>query len=409
MSNLHSHAFQRGFAGRAERSGPGNDSFWTWREQMYHFARRASPDDIAAIAAWLYVELLEGGYTTVGEFHYLHHQADGTPYDHPAELSLRVIDAASRAGMRIVHMPVLYRWAGFDRTPLEGTQRRFGHSLDAYGRLIDSLASTTAESRATRIGVAAHSLRAVAPEELAGMLAIRDAHVPGSPVHVHIAEQPKEVEQCIEQMGARPVAWLLDNHPVDRHWCLVHATHVTDDEVAGVARAGAVVGLCPQTEASLGDGIFPARTLLELGGCFGIGTDSHVTRSVARELRTLESGQRLRDLSRTVLTLEPGTSVGESLFRHSLEGGAQALGLGSGHLVSAGPADLVVLDMDSDALTGHRPETWLDAWIFAADDNPVRDVMVDGDWVVQDGRHRARDFVRRAYLAALDRILADTT
>ncbi|HET7358834.1 MAG TPA: formimidoylglutamate deiminase, partial [Rhodanobacteraceae bacterium] len=319
MPNLHSHAFQRAMAGLAERRGQGDDSFWSWRETMYAFAAALGPDDLQAIAAQLYVEMLKAGYTQVCEFHYLHHQPDGTPYADPAAMSLALVEAAREAGIGLTLLPVLYMRGGFDGRPLSPRQRRFGHDVDGFMALFERLRAL--HEPMLRVGIALHSLRAV-PE--AAMREVLDAVAgTGCPIHIHVAEQIGEVQDCLAVHNARPVEWLLDHAPVDARWCLVHATHLTDDELRRAAASGAVAGLCPTTEANLGDGLFPLAAWLDAGGTLGIGSDSHISVSPVEELRWLEYGQRLASRHRNVAARGAGKSVGETLWTAALAGGAQ--------------------------------------------------------------------------------------
>lgn len=402
MPNLHSHAFQRAMAGLTERAGPAEDSFWTWREVMYGFVRRIDPDGLQAVAAMAYAEMLERGYTSVAEFHYLHHDPGGRPYADPAEMSMRVLAAAEATGIGLTHLPVLYVQGGFGGQPAGEGQRRF---LNTPDRLLAIVEACRAAPGAHRTGLALHSLRAVPPDAMAAALAGLSALDPAAPVHIHVAEQTAEVDGCLSWSGRRPVEWLLDRGWPGPSWCLVHATHVTPDEVAGIAAAGAVAGLCPTTEADLGDGLFPARDFLAQGGRFGIGSDSQVIIDAAEELRLLEFGQRLAARRRNLLAPGPGASTGTALYRAAVAGGAQALGLplpASG-LAAGQRADLVVLDPDDPRLYGRSDDTLLDAYVFAGARNAVRDVVAGGRLVVRDGRHVDADAIRRSWRRAVDR------
>ncbi len=400
MPNLHSHAFQRAMAGMAEHAAAGQEDFWTWRHVMYGFVERLGPDEIEAIAAELYVELLESGYTSIGEFHYLHHAPDGTPYADPAELSERIIQAAAGTGIGLTLLPVLYQSSGFGDKPAGAGQRRFLNSTDQFLRLIDLLSKRHRNDPEISIGIAPHSLRAVPPaaldEAVNGVFALDRA----APVHIHIAEQTREVEECLAWSGRRPVEWLLDRQPVDRRWCLVHATHMSDAETKALAESGAVAGLCPTTEANLGDGFFPAGAYLAAGGAFGIGSDSHISTSPIEELRWLEYGQRLKLRKRNLLA-PPGSSVGAALYVKALAGGAQALARPIGRLEKGARADLIVLDPATPTLAQRTGDRLFDALVFAGNQNPVKDVMVGGVWQVRDGRHRAREPVRQRFRKAL--------
>ncbi len=404
MPNLHSHAFQRAMAGLTERAGPGEDSFWTWRDVMYRFVERLGPEHVGAIAAQLYVEMLKAGYTAVGEFHYLHHRPDGGPYDNLAELSHRVLAAARQTGIGLTHLPVLYGYGGFGGAAAGRGQRRFLNDPQRFLALVEEVRETAGSDPQIAVGIAPHSLRAVTPETLRAVLAGLGAEAARVPVHIHVAEQTREVEECLAWSGRRPVAWLLDECPVGSSWCLVHATHIDEAEVEALARCGAVAGLCPTTEANLADGLFPAGAFLDAGGRFGIGSDSHVSVSPLEELRWLEYGQRLTHRRRNLLAAEPGSSLGRRLYEGALAGGAQALGRPIGRLQEGSRADLLVLDPDCPSLVGHGPKTLLDALVFAGNHNPVKDVMVGGRWVVREGRHDAEDAVLAAYRRATDQL-----
>ena len=401
MPSLHSHAFQRGMAGLAEVRGPAGDTFWTWRDVMYRFALSMTPDDVEAVALQLYCEMLEAGFTRVGEFHYLHHDHDGRPYANVAEMAARIAAAAVGSGIGLTLLPVFYAHAGFGGAPPAAGQRRFVNDLDGYAKLLDASRAAITGNPDANIGVAPHSLRAATPDELrllAGLL-------PDSPLHIHVAEQVKEVEDCIAWSGMRPVEWLLANADVDQRWCLIHATHMTDAEAEAMARSGAVAGLCPITEANLGDGLFPARTFTAAGGRFGIGSDSNVLISVAEELRTLEYGQRLSLRERNVLAGREGASTARALFDGAIAGGARALGQSRAGLVAGARADIVTLDADHPCLTGRGGDRLLDGWIFAGSSTVVDCVWAGGDKVVVGGRHRLRDAAGRAFRATVARLI----
>lgn len=398
LPNLHSHAFQRALAGYTEHAAPGQqDSFWTWRTRMYELALTLEPDAFEAIAAQLYVEMLEAGMTAVGEFHYLHHAPDGSRYDRPHETSERIVAAATRTGIALTHLPVLYLAGGFGRPP-EDHQRRFVHrDVDEFYATIAGVEAAIAANPTMRLGIAPHSLRAVPPPALAEAI----DRAPG-PIHIHIAEQTKEVDEAVATLGARPVAWLFDNAQVDERFCLVHATHVDETETKKLATSGAIAGLCPTTEANLGDGIFPAEAYLAAKGRFGIGSDSHVTVSASEELRLLEYGQRLTTRRRNVLATD-SNHVGTNLWSLAADGGAKALAQPAGAIAVGRRADLVRLDPTHPRLAGHDAETALDAWIFGSTDEPVADVWVAGRHLVKDGRHIERDAVRAAFVKAVER------
>ncbi|CAN5902402.1 formimidoylglutamate deiminase [soil metagenome] len=395
LPNLHSHAFQRAMAGLTERRGEEADSFWTWRESMYRFVERVGPDELEAIAAFAYMEMLEAGFTHVAEFHYLHHQPDGRPYDNVAEMSERIVAAAGSAGIGLTLLPVLYRQSGFLGQPATPAQRRFLNDRDSYARLMETPVAHG------NIGIAPHSLRAVTLEDL--HWAARTW--PGVPAHIHVAEQVREVEDCRAAHGRRPVDLLLDTigDNADR-WCLVHATHADAGELARMARAQATVGLCPITEANLGDGLFDVPAFLAHEGKFGIGSDSLVRISAADELRTLEYGQRLLHRQRNVLG-EARRSTGRRLFDAALIGGARATDTAEVGSISPGKrADFVVLDPDHLAFAGAQDDSLLDAWLFAADNAAIRTVYCRGVPVVQNGRHVARETLSDRYRTALRRL-----
>lgn len=394
MPNLHSHAFQRGFSGLTEWRGAGRDSFWTWREMMYRFALQLDPDEMEAIAALACVEMLEAGYTRLGEFHYLHHSPDGRPYADPAEMSQRIFAVTEATGIALTHLPVFYAHGGFGGAdPGEG-QRRFLHDIDAFNRLMEACAARMHRPQ-DRLGLAPHSLRGATPDQIRSLAQIW----PGRPFHIHIAEQVKEVEDCIAHFGARPVEWLMDNVAIGPDWCLTHATHLTDAEVRAIASSGAVAGLCPVTEANLGDGIFPAPDFLAGGGLYGIGTDSNVAISVSDELRMLEYSQRLAHLGRNICV--DADSTGLALFRTALRGGAQALAAPTPELVPGAPADLVAL---RDTLMLEDVASLLDRWIFGKGVG-VADVWAHGVHVVSNGRHRDRDTICAAAARTVRRLI----
>lgn len=409
MPNLHSHAFQRAMAGLAEHARPGaakDDSFWTWREVMYRFVAALTPEQVQAIAAQLYVEMLQAGYTAVGEFHYLHHGPDGRPYDDVAEMSRRTVAAAGTAGIGITQLPVLYGYGGFGAQKAGEGQRRFLNDPSGLLRIVEALQTAYEQNPQVRVGVAPHSLRAVTPETLDEVVAGLSALDAAAPIHIHIAEQTKEVDDCVAWCGRRPVEHLMETRAPDARWCLVHATHMTEQETAALAASGAVAGLCPTTEANLGDGLFPAEPYIAAGGRWGIGSDSHISLSPVEELRWFEYGQRLTTRRRNVLAGEgPDTSVGQRLFVQALAGGAQALGRPIGALEVGKRADLLVLDPEHPAVATLPVERLLDGVVFAGNRNPVRDVMVGGKWVVQEGRHKDAERVQAAYADAVSQLL----
>jgi formimidoylglutamate deiminase len=371
---------------------------------MYGFVGKLGPDDLEAIAAQLYVEMLKAGYTAVGEFHYLHHAPDGGSYENPAEMSHRVAAAAERSGIGITLLPVLYGFGGFDGEAAGEGQRRFLNDPERFARIVEVLVEGSREDPQIRTGIAPHSLRAVTPETLGEALAALDALDEGAPVHIHIAEQTKEVDDCLAWSGERPVEWLLERFPVGARWCLVHATHVNQSELAAIVESNAVVGLCPTTEANLGDGIFPAVDFLRAGGLFGIGSDSHISVSPVEELRWLEYGQRLTNRARNLLGSGDGSSVGARLYRLALAGGAKALGRPVGRFRKGARADLLVLDPKAPTLIGRSGDELLDALVFAGNVNPVRDVMVGARWVVREGRHESEEPILEAYRRTIENL-----
>lgn len=402
MPNLHSHAFQRAMAGLAEVAGNPNDSFWTWRDLMYRLVGQISPRQLGVIARQLYIEMLKGGFTSVAEFHYVHQDTDGKPYANPAELALQISAAASSAGIGLTLLPVLYSHAGFGGQAPNDGQRRFIHSTDSYLDLQARLLPMLREQPAQQLGLCFHSLRAVTPEQISKVLAASDKQCP---VHIHIAEQQKEVDDCLNWSGRRPVQWLYENTAVDQRWCLVHATHVEPDEVALMARSGAVAGLCLTTEANLGDGIFPAVDYVAQGGRWGIGSDSHVSLSVVEELRWLEYGQRLRDQRRNRLYRSDQPMVGRTLFDAALAGGAQALGQPIGKLEVGQRADWLVLDGNDPYIATASGDGVLNRWLFAGGDRQIRDVMVNGKWVVRERHHAGEEQSSREFAQVLRELL----
>ncbi|MGI9203448.1 MAG: formimidoylglutamate deiminase [Woeseiaceae bacterium] len=402
LANVHSHAFQRVMAGHTENRGPADkDNFWSWRQRMYHLAGKIDAAALQAIARQAYGEMLATGYTSVAEFHYLHSEPDERATS--AAMFEAIATAADDAGIRLTYVPVLYERAGFAENTPTAAQQRFARSVEELVEHYENVSKRAGDRFMTGIGV--HSLRAVFPESLRAIAAVakRD-HVP---MHIHIAEQQREVDECIEVLGARPVEWLFDQCEINERWCLVHATHVDDTEVAAIARAGAIVGLCPSTEANLGDGLFPLKTFLELGGQIAIGSDSHVSINPFEELRWLEYGQRLITQSRNVAAVRR-PQTGRSLFDMALTGGALACGRYSDRLSEGGNADLVVLDDDSPMLAGHTTKSFLDALVFSGFSLPIDRVMVDGQWCVTDGRQEGEEAAGAAYAAAAERLQLET-
>ncbi len=400
LGNLHSHAFQRGMAGLTEIGGRSGDSFWSWRELMYRFLAHLQPAAVQAIAEQAYVEMLESGFTRVGEFHYLHHAADGTPYADRAEMAARIAAAAQGSGIGLTLLPVFYAHADFGGAPPNPAQRRLIHDVDGFADLLEGCRQALQGQDDAVLGLAPHSLRAVTGDELSALLPLTTG-----PVHIHIAEQTREVDACVAWSGLRPVRWLYEHAPVDARWCLVHATHVDADEVQRILASQAVVGLCPITEANLGDGLFPMQAFAQGGGRFGVGSDSNVLIDAAEELRLLEYGQRLQLRGRNVLVPEEGISTGRWLFERSLQGAAQALGVGHG-LQAGAPADVVELDRAHPAMIAREGDAWLDSWVFAARNGAVRSVWRGGRALVREGRHLQREAVAARFATALRDILA---
>lgn len=400
LANLHSHSFQRAMAGMTETRADGRESFWTWRNLMYRFLDRLTPDQIEAIAALVFIEMQEAGYASVGEFHYVHHQPGGQPYETRSELSQRIFAAAQQTGIGLTHLPVLYTYGGVQQEPLAGGQLRFGQSVDAYLRLVEDCRKG-APHPDSLVGIAPHSLRATSASDLQTLLQA----APQGPVHIHIAEQTQEVRDVQTALGATPVSWLLDNADVNDHWCLIHATHMTDAETQAMARSGAVAGLCPITEANLGDGIFNGAVYGQAGGSFGVGSDSNVRISLSEELRMLEYSQRLRDRERTVLVQQAG-SVGHALYTGAAEGGAQALSRDAGQIAVGKLADMVAIDRTHPTLCALTDDQLLDGLCFAAHDGVVTDLWSAGRHMVRQGRHVNRDQIISAYRVGIADLLS---
>jgi formiminoglutamate deiminase len=399
LPNVHSHAFQRAMAGTAERRGAEGEDFWTWRAAMYRLAQHIGPDELEAIAALAFAEMLEAGFTRVGEFHYLHHAPDGSPYADVGQMASRIAAAAEASGIGLTLLPVFYAHSGFGGAPPAPEQRRFVCGLDLYERLLDASRAALTPIADAVVGVAPHSLRAATSEELTSVASLAGAN----PIHIHLAEQLREVEECVAWSGRRPVEQLLDHADVDGRWCAVHATHMTSEETQRLAASGAVAGLCPITEANLGDGKFPAAEFLAQGGAFGIGSDSNVLIDAPEELRLLEYGQRLTRLERNVLA-GPGEAVADRLFGGALAGGSRALGVEPDRLAPGAPASFVSLNGDHPSLDHCPPDQILSRWIFAARGGAVDCVWRRGRKLVSGGRHVARTSLLERYRAALGRL-----
>jgi formimidoylglutamate deiminase len=397
-SNLHSHAFQRAMAGMSERRGSEpTDSFWTWRQIMFRFLDALTPDDVEAIAAFVQMEMLEAGYAAVGEFHYLHHQPGGAPYDNLAEMSEQIMSAAQETGIGLTHLPVLYTYGGCDKRELAPGQIRFGNGIERFQKLHELVSAQLKTLPGDSVlGVAPHSLRAVDETGLSAAIALAGSN----PLHMHLAEQVAEVEEVLEAKGKRPVDWLLDAHEVSENWCLIHCTQMTAEETLGLARTGAVAGLCPITESSLGDGIFDGVNYIKAGGNIGAGSDSNIRISLSEELRTLEYSQRLRDKCRASVATED-KSTGRVLFDSVIKGGAQAIGRPAGAIAEGNYADLVALNGSAIDLEGREGDEILDSYIFAGDDRMVSDVWSAGRHVVQGSKHVKGDAIRAKYRATM--------
>lgn len=401
MPNVHSHAFQRAIAGRTGPGGMRQDSFWSWREAMYRCANRISPDQFAAITAAVFVDMLKAGYTSCAEFHYVHHQPNGRRFVNLAEMSGQIIEAASSSGIALTLLPVLYCSAGLGESGVNEQQRRFVNSADQYLQLLDNCQQLVSGKPLFELGIAPHSLRAVPGNVLQEVLQAWPQR--RCPVHIHIAEQPAEIESCLEHLGTSPVAWLLENFPVDERWCLVHAIHMSDQEIHQAAASGVTAGLCPTTEADLGDGVFRTADWIREGGRTAIGSDSNVRISVGEELRLLEYNARLGSGQRNVLT-DPDTTCGRFLYQHAAMGGGIALGQPVGQLEIGYRADLLVLNDTHELLTGQQPDVALDSWIFAGDQTMIRSVWVAGQCMVSQGVHAGEQSIRTASAKAISEL-----
>ncbi|SIO96037.1 formimidoylglutamate deiminase [Vibrio spartinae] len=404
LANVHSHAFQRVMAGMAEVSFNPNDSFWSWRDLMYKIVRRLSPQQVHVIATQLYIDMLKAGYTQVGEFHYLHHDTAGKPYRDPAEMAHQLLNAADRTGIGMTLLPALYSYAGFGAQPPHQGQARFIHSSDSYlqlhHQLAGELAGTHADNR-HRLGICFHSLRAVSQHQIQAVLTELDH---GQPIHIHIAEQQKEVSDCLNWSQQRPVEWLHNHVGLDERWCLIHATHLNRDEIQMIADSGAVAGLCPSTEANLGDGIFPGVAFTQAGGQWSIGSDSHVCLSATEELRLLEYSQRLRDQQRNRLYSQSQNHVGDHLYTQALAGGNQACGIQLGLAVGC-RADFMVLDATHPLLMSSQTPDLINRWLFACHENLIKDVFVAGKQCIQDGHHDLEDNSRGQFAHVIKQVI----
>ncbi|MCH2181028.1 MAG: formimidoylglutamate deiminase [Mariniblastus sp.] len=382
IPNVHSHAFQWTFAGLSEFRTVQRDSFWSWREQMYHSVERLSPEAYYHRACRLFRLMLAAGYTEVGEFHYIHNQPDGRPYPQAGLLADQLVQAAVDTGIAICMLPVLYQRGGFDGRPLVGAQRRFQLSIEQLQSVAQELLAKWGAEPRFRLGLAFHSLRAVDPDTIGPVLERLNPLIgSAAPVHIHVAEQTAEIADCQSRYGKRPVELLLDTVQVDGRWCLIHATHMTEQECGRLAESGAVAGLCPTTEANLGDGLFPVADFIEAGGRISIGSDSHVALDPFAELRLLEYGQRLTTHRRAVLS-DTERSCGDRLLAEVLAGGCRAMGhAGSGQISLHQPANLVVLDAEHPALSDCPMERIIDRAVFCQWGGAVRKTLVRGQVV----------------------------
>ena len=401
LVNCHSHAFQRAMAGYTEYRVSDTDTFWSWRETMYRHANSINPEQLLDISAYLYMELIKQGYTSVAEFHYLHHQPGGSHYPHISQLSESIIGAANSGGINLTLLPTLYMSAGFDKGPLAQKQQRFGNSINSFLRVFEQAQEQCKPHHQHSIGMGFHSLRAVPKEAISETLRHIKSHEQATPVHIHIAEQIKEVEQCIRHLGCRPVEWLLDTVDVDKSWCLVHATHMTQKETIALAKTGATVGLCPSTEANLGDGLFPLTEFLDSEGHIAIGSDGNTCTNPMEEMRLLEYGQRLVKLNRNIGSNIVQKHTGTRIMQECLDGGARSIATKTGAIEEGYRADLLVLDHQSPDLSTTDDEFIMDTLIFAPNQSLIRSVMAAGEWHVRDFRHRDEDRLTQAFIKTL--------
>jgi formimidoylglutamate deiminase len=387
MVNCHSHAFQRAFAGFSEQGSEGQDSFWTWRSIMYKFIDQLTVKNAETIATQLYIEMLKMGYTRVAEFHYLHHEINGDNHAELAEMAKAIFKASQQSGIGLTLLPVLYRFSGFGPLPANDGQKRFINSVEQFNQLVSDCFTLSNEYENTNVGIAPHSLRAVDKPSLEQAVKHVRSLDNKAPVHIHIAEQQKEVDDCLAHYGQRPVEWLLNNAELDEQWCLIHATHINEQERQGIVASKAIAGICPTTEANLGDGIFPTTEFLAEKGTIAIGSDSHISVNPVEELRWLEYAQRLIKQQRAILASDDEASVGRNLWQQAALGGAQSTNSNTGELAIGKQADLLVLDTSKVALFAHDDQHLLDSMIFASQQNMVNDVMVNGHWVIKAGVH----------------------
>jgi formimidoylglutamate deiminase len=401
MINCHSHAFQRAFAGFSEQGSEGNDSFWTWRKVMYKFMAQLTAANAELIASQLYIEMLKMGYTRVAEFHYLHHDINGKQYPELATMARALFNAAKQSGIGLTLLPVLYQYSGFGNLPANSGQKRFLNSVQQFNQLVSDCFNIAATVDNTNVGIAPHSLRAVDKSGLQQAVQHVRSLDSKAPIHIHIAEQQKEVDDCLAYYGQRPVEWLANNICLDQHWCLIHATHINEREQSAIIAQGAIAGICPTTEANLGDGIFPTTEFLTQQGTIAIGSDSHISVNPIEELRWLEYAQRLIKQQRAILATSEQPSVGENLWQKAAIGGAQSTNSNTGSLAVGKQADLLVLDPRKMALFAHDQQYILDSLMFASQTNMVRDVMVNGQWVIENGQHQQEQLIANNFAEML--------
>jgi formimidoylglutamate deiminase len=406
MVNCHSHAFQRAFAGFSEQGSEGQDSFWTWRSIMYKFLSQLTTDNAEVIARQLYIEMLKMGYTRVAEFHYLHHQIDGKAHAPLAAMAEAIFKASKSAGIGLTMLPVLYRFSGFGALVPNDGQKRFINTVEQFNQLVSDCFLLSERFENTNVGIAPHSLRAVDKTSLQQAVDHVRGLDPYAPIHIHIAEQQKEVDDCLAHFNKRPVQWLLDNMTLDAQWCLIHATHINEQERKGIIASQAIAGICPTTEANLGDGIFPTTEFLLENGTFAIGSDSHISVNPIEELRWLEYAQRLIKQQRAILVSNEQASVGANLWQKAALGGAQSTHSNTGELALGKQADLLVLSADKTKLFAHNNQHLLDSMIFASQQNPISDVMVNGQWVVKEGVHALEQNTAAAFAKILQTLSA---
>ncbi len=406
MVNCHSHAFQRAFAGFSEQGSEGKDSFWTWRNIMYKFLGQLSAEDAQVIASQLYIEMLKMGYTRVAEFHYLHHDIDGNNHTELSAMAQAIFAAAKHSGIGLTLLPVLYRFSGFGPQAATDGQKRFINSVEQFNDLVTECFNLANLQANCNVGIAPHSLRAVDKSSLLTAVEHVRSLDAQAPIHIHIAEQQKEVDDCLAHYGQRPVQWLLDNADLDKHWCLIHATHIDEKERQGIVASEAIAGICPTTEANLGDGIFPTDEFLAENGTFAIGSDSHISVNPIEELRWLEYAQRLSKQQRALLASSEQKSVGLNLWQKAAAGGAQSTNSNTGALAVGKQADLLVLDNSQLRLFAHDDKHLLDSVIFASQQNLIEDVMVNGHWVIRDGEHALEEVSADRFAKLLARISA---